>query len=83
MLKFWKFKKAMQSKPYNANIKGWLMIKSDRINRRMEDYKLVVSKQNSTIDIKDFNRFVKSMQIMIAQELTYQKYLKETEEKKC
>lgn len=83
MLKFWKFKKEMQSKPYNASIKGWILTKSDRINQRMEDYKLVVSKQNSTIDIKDFNKFVKNMQIMIAQELTYQKYLKETEEKKC
>ncbi len=83
MFKFWRFKRAMQPKPYNANIKGWLMTKSDRINRRMEDYKLVVSKQNTTIDIKDFNRFVKSMQIMIAQELTYQKYLEETEDKKC
>ena len=55
----------------NANVKGWLGVKSDRINGRIEKLRLTTKKQNSTIDVKDFNKCIKSIQILIAQELTY------------
>ncbi len=64
-------------KTYNANIKGWLLTKSDRINTRLEKFSHTVKTQNSTIAVKDFLKFVKDVQIMIAQELTYQKYCEE------
>ena len=55
----------------NANVKGWLGIKSDRINGRIEKLRLVTRKQNTTIDIKDFDECIKQIEILIAQELTY------------
>lgn len=55
----------------NANVKGWLGVKSDRINERIEKLRLITRKQNSTIDVKDFDKCIKSIQILIAQELTY------------
>lgn len=55
----------------NANVKGWLGVKSDRINGRIEKLRLITRKQNSTIDIKDFDKCIKSIEILIAQELTY------------
>lgn len=64
-------------KTYNAGFQGWLLTKSDRINQRIEKFAQTVKKQNTTIDVKDFMKFVKSVQILIAQELTYQKYEEE------
>lgn len=58
-------------KTFNANVQGFLLTKSDRINKRIDDYTVTVKKQNSLIDIKDFAKFVKSIQVLIAQELTY------------
>ena len=55
----------------NANVKGWLGVKSDRINARIEKLRLITRKQNSTIDIKDFDKCIKAIEILIAQELTY------------
>ena len=55
----------------NANVKGWLGVKSDRINGRIEKLRLITRKQNSTIDIKDFDECIKQIEILIAQELTY------------
>ena len=55
----------------NANVKGWLGVKSDRIVDRIEKLRLLTRKQNSTIDIKDFDKCIKSIEILIAQELTY------------
>jgi len=64
-------------KKYNANIKGWLLTKSDRINARLEKRAKIIKTQNSMVYVKDVNKFVKDIQIMIAQELTYQKYCEE------
>lgn len=71
-----------RDKNYNANIQGWLLTKSDRINKRIETFMQTVKKQNTTIDVKDFNKAIKAIQIMIAQELTYKKFIEETEAKK-
>ena len=71
-----------RDKSYNANVQGWLLTKSDRINKRIENFSQSVKKHNNLIAQKDFLEFTKAMQIMIAQELTYQKYKEETEEKK-
>lgn len=57
-------------KKYDANVQGFLLTKSDRINGRIEQYASTVKKQTTTIDIKDFSKFVKSVQILIAQELS-------------
>lgn len=57
-------------KKYDANVQGFLLTKSDRINGRIEKYAHTVRTQNTTIDIKDFSKFVKSVQILIAQELS-------------
>lgn len=57
-------------KKYDANVQGFLLTKSDRINGRIEQYASTVKKQTTTIDIKDFAKFVKSVQILIAQELS-------------
>lgn len=58
-------------KTFDANVQGFLLTKSDRINYRIENFKATVKTQNSTIAVSDFLKFVKSLQIMIAQELTY------------
>lgn len=58
-------------KTFDANVQGFLLTKSDRINKRIDDFAVTVKKQNSLIDIKDFAKFVKSIQVLIAQELTY------------
>ena len=55
----------------NANVKGWLGVKSDRINARIEKLRLITRKQNNTIDVKDFDKCIKAIEILIAQELTY------------
>lgn len=55
---------------FNANVKGFLLTKSDRINGRIDKLGRIVCKQNTTIDVKDFKKFVKSVEILIAQELT-------------
>ena len=67
-----------RSRTYNANVQGWLLTKSDRINHRIEKFAQSVKLHNNTIAAKDFLEFVKAMQIMIAQELTYQKYAEES-----
>ena len=76
------FKTEARSKTYNANVQGWLLTKSDRINRRIEKFAQSVKLHNNTIAAKDFLEFVKAMQIMIAQELTYQKYTEESTKEK-
>lgn len=58
-------------KTFDANVQGFLLTKSDRINCRIENFKATVRTQNSTIAVSDFLKFVKSIQIMIAQQLTY------------
>lgn len=55
----------------DVNVQGFLLTKSDRINNRIEKFAQTVCKQNTTIDVKDFKKFVKSVQVLIAQELTY------------
>ena len=72
-----------RDKSYNANIQGWLLTKSDRINKRIEKFSQSVKKHNNLIAVKDFLEYNKAIQIMIAQELTYQKYEEEKEEEKC
>lgn len=66
-------------KTYNANVQGWLLTKGDRINRRIEKFSQSVKLHNNLISQKDFLEFVKAMQIMIAQELTYKKFREEGE----
>ena len=56
-------------KTYDANVQGFLLTKSDRINSRMEKYSQTIKKQNSMVAESDVRKFVKDMQIMIAQEL--------------
>ena len=56
---------------FNANVQGFLLTKSDRINRRIENFSLQVKKNNHLIAVEDFSKFVKSIQILIAQELSY------------
>ena len=74
---YFKIKTYEVAKTYDANVQGFLLTKSDRINGRLEKWRITTKKQNSTIDIKDFNECIKSIQIMIAQELTYKKYREE------
>lgn len=64
-------------KTYNANAQGWLLTKGDKINRRIEQFSKSVKLHNNLIAQKDFLEFVKAMQIMIAQELTYKKFREE------
>ncbi len=61
----------MNKPPIDVNVQGFLLAKSDRINNRIEKYANTVKKQNTLIDIKDFAKFVKGVQILIAQELSY------------
>lgn len=61
----------MNKPPIDVNVQGFLLVKSDRINNRIEKYANTVKKQNTLIDIKDFAKFVKGVQILIAQELSY------------
>ena len=61
----------MNKPPIDVNVQGFLLVKSDRINNRIEKYASTVKKQNTLIDIKDFAKFVKGVQILIAQELSY------------
>ena len=71
-----------RDKSYNANVQGWLLTKSDRINKRIEKFSQSVKLHNNLIAREDFLEYNKAIQIMIAQELTYQKYQEETENKK-
>lgn len=61
----------------DANVQGYLLVKSDRINQRISNFARTVKKQNKLIAVEDFNEFIKAMQIMIAQELTYEGIKKE------
>lgn len=69
-----------RDKNYNANIQGWLLVKSDRICSRMNQFARTIRTQNSLITVDDFLEYEKAMEIMIAQELTYKKYEEEVEE---
>lgn len=60
-----------EQKTIDVNVQGFLLTKSDRINSRIEKFAQTVKKQNTTIDVKDFAKFVKAVQILIAQELSY------------
>lgn len=59
------------AKTIDVNVQGFLLTKSDRINNRIEQFAKTVYKQNNLIDVNDFKKFVKSVQILVAQELTY------------
>ena len=61
----------------DANVQGYLLVKSDRINQRISNFARTVKRQNKLIAVEDFNEFIKAMQIMIAQELTYEGIKKE------
>lgn len=63
-------KKEAEKRQFNANVQGYLLTKSDRINRRIERFALQIKKNNSLIAVEDFGKFIKSIQILIAQELS-------------
>ena len=56
----------------NANVAGYLLVKSDRLAHRITKLGRIVKRQNNLIDVKDFDEFVKSVTIMIRAELTYE-----------
>ena len=70
--------KEIERQHFNAGIQGFLLTKSDRINRRIEQFAQTVKRQNSLIAVEDFNRCIKSIQILIAQELTYKGNTRDT-----
>ena len=56
----------------NANIKGYLLVKGDRLNTRVEDfakYFLKTQEENEKITKDDFKDFVKSMHLIINTEM--------------
>ena len=64
-------------KTNNANVKGWLGVKSDRINTRIDKLRRTIRVQNSNVAVEDLDKFIKAIEIMIAQELTYKGIEKE------
>lgn len=64
-----KKRKEIERQHFNANVQGYLLTKSNRIIERIESFRLGVKKQNHLIAVEDFDKFVKAIEILIAQEL--------------
>lgn len=53
----------------NANIKGTLFVKADRINERVEKVAQCVFHEKQTISKKEFDDFIKSIHLIVDTEL--------------
>ena len=53
----------------NANIKGTLFVKADRINERIDKVAACVFHEKQTIDKKEFDDFIKSIHLIVDTEL--------------
>ena len=60
-----------KDKAIDVNVQGFLLTKSDRINNRIQKLSDIVCKQNTLVEVKEVRKMIKSIQILIAQELTY------------
>ena len=60
-----------KDKAIDVNVQGFLLTKSDRINNRIQKLSDIVCKQNTLVEVKEVKKMIKSIQILIAQELTY------------
>lgn len=56
----------------DANVGGYLLVKSDRLAHRIMKLGRIIKKQNKLIAVEDFDEFVKTVTIMIRAELTYE-----------
>ena len=68
--KKFKNRKEIEKQHFNATVQGFLLTKSDRIVRRIDNFRRGVKQQNHLIAVEDFDRFVKAIEILIEQELT-------------
>lgn len=60
-----------KDKAIDVNVQGFLLTKSDRINNRIQKLSDIVCKQNTLVEVKEVKKMIKSIQVLIAQELTY------------
>lgn len=63
-------RKEIERQHFNSAVQGVLLTKSDRIVRRIDDFRRGVKKQNHLIAVEDFDKFVKAIEILVQQELT-------------
>lgn len=63
-------KKEIEKQHFNAAVQCNLLTRCNRIIDRIETFRLTVKKQNHLIAVEDFDKFVKSIEILIQNELT-------------
>lgn len=65
-----KKRKEIERQHFNAAVQGVLLTKCDRIVTRIDNFRRGVKRQNHLIAVEDFDKFVKSVEVLIQQELT-------------
>lgn len=67
-------KKELQKKPapHYAPIEGYLLVRADRINRRIYNFAEAIKNSNKkSISMAEFDKTIRAIQMLVSQELTY------------